>query len=552
MRHRQQPDWYPTRSRMMTLGAVPALRTRWITLGSFALAFAFRLVGLGGSSMWLDEILETLMARGTLRELFSALLFDRAQPPLEPLLTWTLLALGLGELCRRLCTALIGALAVALFTRWVARRFGPSTAGLTALLLASSPVLIRYAHELRPYALALLLSMWALDATDRWLVRGGAHFPLELAAAAALASMTHYLAVVLWLPVAAAWVEARVAGRAAALGLRALAAVALSALPLALWFWLLAAHGGPRQESPVALWSWALLQTRFTDLLLRGYRGQEVLPGLALLFVLLAAIGLVTLARKRGGLTVAAGLVGGTVLVEGALLAAQRFSHLRYNQLGLLFLLTMVAAGIVALGRWLGRWSRPVGIAVATILAGVALAASLRGVAGYARHGRPDWMAVARAVRALGGPDARLVTTSQPVQISIAYYLDRYAGPAPAPRGAFAAEGSPGVYFLDYSRWPPEPAGVPTIYDDRARLEAEISRQPAGCMLLLEGGRSRSENLFAGLGPKAPILSLPRTGGARLFRFATKGVARRDCLPPPDFEFQPSKGYGDLLPWRSR
>jgi len=58
-------------------------------------ALLFRLIGLGGSSMWLDEIMETLMARDGLGELFSGLFHDRAQPPVEPMFTWVLLALGL-------------------------------------------------------------------------------------------------------------------------------------------------------------------------------------------------------------------------------------------------------------------------------------------------------------------------------------------------------------------------------------------------------------------------------------------------------------------------
>ncbi len=186
---------------------------RWLVPASFAVALLFRLIGLGGSSMWLDEITETLMARDGLRELFAGLLFDRAQPPVEPLLTWVLLAAGQGELVRRLVNAILGAAAVALFARWVARRIDLPTAALTALFLAAAPALIRYSHELRPYALSLLLSVWALDASERWLERGGDRFPLELASAAGLAAMTHYLAVALWLPVAAAWFEGRSAGR---------------------------------------------------------------------------------------------------------------------------------------------------------------------------------------------------------------------------------------------------------------------------------------------------------------------------------------------------
>ena len=512
-------------------GAAISSRARWLVPVSFAVALAFRLVGLGGSSMWLDEIMETLMARDGLGALFSSLLYDRAQPPLEPLLTWLLLALDQGELVRRLVNAVLGAAAVALFARWVARRFDLPTAALTALFLASSPVLLRYSHELRPYALSLLLSIWALDACERWLARGGDRFPLELACAAGLAAMTHYLAVALWLPVAAAWLEARSAGRVTSLGVRLPAAVVLSLLPLAAWFGLLAAYGGPQQPIRTAKWDWALVAQRFDDLLFRGYVGQPVIDGGALLLALLLLVGCGVLARRQGGLTTFAGLFAGSVLVEAVLLAMGRFSHLRYNQFSLLFLLTAIAAGIVACARLVGTFNRNSGIATAGLLSSAVLACFVTGVVGYAQHGRPDWPAVARAVVALRGPEARVVTTNQWAQISLGYYLDRYRSLREEPRG------------------------IATVFGDGHRLRAEIARQSdesEGCALVLDAGPPTPTDLFSGLRPKHPILALPDTNRARLFHFAAAGTPRQTCFPPPDFQIEPSRGYGRLLPWLGR
>src|SRR6187401_316758 len=101
----------PVRDRAPAPERVP----RWLLPGAFAGALLFRLVGLGGSSMWLDEIVETLLARGDLGRLFDGLLYDRAQPPLEQLLSWGLVHAGCGELARRLVNTLLGAAAVALF-----------------------------------------------------------------------------------------------------------------------------------------------------------------------------------------------------------------------------------------------------------------------------------------------------------------------------------------------------------------------------------------------------------------------------------------------------
>lgn len=495
---------------------------------AFGVALLFRLVGLGGSSMWLDEIMETLMARDGLGQLFSDLFYDRAQPPVEPLLTWALLALGQGELVRRFVNALLGAAAVALFARWVARRFDLPTAALAALFLAASPLLVRYSHELRPYALSLLFSVWALDASDRWLARGAVRFPGELALAAGLAGMTHYLAVALWLPVATAWFEARSEGRVASLGYRLPAAAALSLLPLASWFALLAGYGGPPQPFRTAQWDWTLVERRFDELLFRGHLGQPLIAGGAMLLALLTVVGFGVLARRRGGLTVFAGLFAGTVLVEVVLLVMRRFSNVRYNQFGLFFLLTAIAAGIVACARLIGEFSRSSGLATASLLAGAVVASFVTGVVGYAQHGRPDWPSVARAVVRLRGPDAYVVTTNQWAQISLGYYLGRYRTLREAPRA------------------------IATVLNDRGRLREELARQPAGCVLVLDAGFQPKADLLAGLRPRHPIVSLPDTNRAQLYQFATQETPRQACFPPPDFRLEPSRGYGSLLPWTER
>jgi hypothetical protein len=488
-------------------------------------ALAFRLIGLGGSSMWLDEIMETLMARDGLGALLAGLAYDRAQPPIEPLFTWVLLALGQGELVRRLIQALVGAAAIALFARWVARRFDLPTAALTALFLAASPLLLRYSHELRPYSLSLLFSVWALDASERWLSRGGDRLPLELACAAGLAAMTHYLAVALWLPVAAAWFEARSEGRVERLGVGLPAAAVLSLLPLTAWFGWLAVHGGPPQSHRTAQWNWELVERRFDDLLFSGYVGQPVTDGGTMLLALLLVVGFGVLARRRGGLTTIAGLFAGTALVECVLLVMQRFSHVRYNQFGLLFLLTAVAAGIVACSRLFGLFHRGSGIACAALLSAAVLATFVTGDVGYAQHGRPDWPAVARAVVRLRGPDAEVITTNQWAQISLGYYLGRYRNLQEAPRG------------------------IVTIYDDRGRLREEVGKQRGECALVLEGGFPTPKDLLVGLRPRRPVLTLPDTNRAALYQFATAGIPKEACFPPPDFVLEPSPGYGELMPW---
>ncbi|MGE0638781.1 MAG: glycosyltransferase family 39 protein [Thermoanaerobaculia bacterium] len=499
---------------------------RWLVPASFVVALVVRLVGLGGSSMWLDEIMESLMASGDLRQLFSSLIFDRAQPPVEPLLTWLLQHLGFGELARRVVNLLFVSVAIAIVARWVRRRFGVATAGLAALLLAVSPMLLRYSHELRPYALAFLFFSWALDATDRWLAAGHSRFPLEVTVAAGLASLTHYLAIAVWLPISAAWWAER--GRATGSSLpvrRLMLAPFFASLPLAFWFLLLTTSTGPRWSLPVTHWNLPEVERRFRLLMLWGGGGQEIPSYAVALFAVLLVSGLAFASRRREGVVLWAGLVGGTVLVEIALFAAGRFTHLRYDIYALPFLFAAVASGIVRLAILVGRWNRIVGWAIGLVLAAALVVPSLAGDVRYARHGRPDWPAVARAVRALDGDAAEIAVSSPWAMISIGYYLGRY------------------------STWPEEPRGVELLQNDRGRLVAAVSREPGCRLVLVAGGPLPSREFVDGLRPKRPVLFLPDTDQARLFRFAGPETGKRSCFPPPDFRLESTPGYGRLLPW---
>jgi hypothetical protein len=387
-------------------------------------------------------------------------------------------------------------------------------------------MLVRYSHELRPYALWLALAAWALDAADRWIERGGERFPVEFAVAATTAMLVHYFAVTLWFPVAAAWLEGRLDGRIRRrfgrmqLGLFLLSTAPIAAWLLALWRW-----GGTLPPGRRPQWSYEEIERRLEDLLLRGYEAQPTVDHALLLFAVLAGVGFAVVARRRGGSSVLAGLVGGTFVVELALLAAARFTHFRYDQFGLLFFELAMAAGIVAFANTVGRWNRASGIATATILATAVVATSVNGLIGYAQRGRHDWPAVARAIRALEGPEAPIATGHPFGEISLGYYLGRY------------------------DRYREPVRGFATFSNDRRKLEALLAADPAPCRLVLLSWHSRPPELVAGLEPARPILELPETDDAALYRFATPGAEARDCEPPSGFAVEPSPGYGHLFPW---
>ncbi len=493
------------------------------------IACVVRAVGLRGGAMWLDEIFEELFLHGSLRDLLSALVADRVHPPLEPIVAWGLRELGLGELGRRAMGALLGVVSVALLGRWATRRFGRSVGFGAALLAATSPLLLRYSQELRPYGLALLLALWTVDAADRWIVRGGESFPSEAAAAAALGALTHYFVVVIWAPVLVLAWEHRRSFQSPRRSLRRLVLAAVASLvPLAGWGALiLGAAGAPKGFAPTT-WTWLRVVDRGLQLFFMGHAEQIVPRGLMLLVVAPVMVGVSALFRREGGKAVLVGAVVGTAAPELVLAGTRHFSHPRYDLFGLPFLCVLIAAGWGSLPRLL-RWRRPELEGAAALLGCLAVSfAAVPGVMAYARAGRPDWPAVARAVETLGGRDATVLVSNDWSRISLGFALGRF------------------------DRWPlpPEP-GIVSIRTDREELLARLAAQP-GCTLVLVAGYPESPGLLGGLRPRHPVADFPATDGARLYRFAGAGTSRETCWPPPAFTVQPTPGAGDLFPWLTR
>jgi len=127
-------------------------------------AFALRVLALGGDSVWWDEGFSVWIARQPPGELFYQTAVD-VHPPLYYLLLrgWRALA-GEEEVALRLLSALLGLLAVAVIDR-AGRTAGGGRAGIfAALLLAASPLAVRWSQEIRMHVLALLfaaLVLWA-------------------------------------------------------------------------------------------------------------------------------------------------------------------------------------------------------------------------------------------------------------------------------------------------------------------------------------------------------------------------------------------------------
>jgi hypothetical protein len=138
-----------------------------LLIGLALLALLPRLVNLGSFSMWFDEVAETLQASGSLAYTWAELKSDVVHPPLDGLLTWSLLHLRINETRRRLVPIVFGVVTVLLLASWASRRFGRIAGVATGLFAACSPIHVHYSQELRPYALALFFVALAVVAVDR-------------------------------------------------------------------------------------------------------------------------------------------------------------------------------------------------------------------------------------------------------------------------------------------------------------------------------------------------------------------------------------------------
>ncbi len=124
-------------------------------------ASVVRLVQLGQSSLWYDEVVTMRLARTQgPRALFGLLQeIDATRAPLHPLLLQGWIALlGPSDLSGRAFSALCGIVTVAL-VYWVGLNAFDRATGLWASwLCALSPILVYYSREVRMYALLVLLT----------------------------------------------------------------------------------------------------------------------------------------------------------------------------------------------------------------------------------------------------------------------------------------------------------------------------------------------------------------------------------------------------------
>ncbi len=396
----------------------------WLEWGALVLilylAAFLRFHQLEYKSLWVDEIGQVVAAQAGILETLRGAALHVAAPPLDYLITWLARQVGNNEFILRVPSVLWSLLAVAALyalAKHVTRSI--LIALIAAYLFTLAPLVVRYAQEVRFYALSIFLTLlcvyafvraWEMPTRARWFV-----FALALIAA----FYAHYYivfilaALVVWAS-ANSWrgfdalagvlvkastpykcssprgrTHARVLGFAASLF-----AFTLCALP-----WLLFAGRGETSAyifSPPPLAE--ILDKPVTGAHIDGaWRAALSVLGVMVL-PLCALFGLASLWRTQRAWSVLLALVV-SIGVMGVW-SADLFLGYFYSPRQLLFLvpyyLILVAAGIDALFRFIFRsrrgW-RSVAIAATLSVITFFFALSLRG---YYDWSKDDWRSAAR------------------------------------------------------------------------------------------------------------------------------------------------------------
>lgn len=474
----------------------------WLGLCLLA-ALGLRAWDLGGPALWLDEIGQVMVARGSW-----AALPDQVAQHLSPPLDYALLklamgVLGSGDAAVRVPALLSSVAAVGLGWAWALRIGGEGLARWMALLSALSPMALVYGREARMYALFLALACGAWLLLERLQEKPGLARALALGGWLGAALLTHYYAFALLGAVLAVGL-ARRRGDARWLALAAAVAAACFA-PWTPWFLrqLRASGAEIGYGLPPTAAFFRQVLSAFGSY--SGVRDPWFYAALAL-----GLAGAVLAWRRRERPLLEAAAVLAAALAALWALSFWRRTGTDRNFIWLLpTFLALAARALLGLERALARrWPR-IAFGGLALTAALGLAPALherltRGRQGY----QPDWRAA--AVR-LAERDSR-----QPVWVpdphsrgSLAYYLDpgapyvfmagRSLDPANRPGDRIRVLGSSELEqalsgrlegVLVMPNWPlsfsPGPEGMPAYQDLYARADVRIPGQrPEGEIRLL-------------------------------------------------------------------
>jgi hypothetical protein len=382
-------------------------------------AAVLRVCNLGRLSMWLDEVLITLRAQGDLAATWKACQANAEHPPLPALVMSVGNTLGYNEHLQRLVPVVLGISTAVLIAVWVSAIFGRRAGALAGLLCAISPFHIRYSQDLKGYsylAFFVMLTYVAVLLLEKRPCWQRATL-LTIAVCGGMYSSISYLLIAI--PILAYCVERALAGKKGGNGeVVKWAVISLGAAIAGYAPWLptlLHAESlGPR--GGVKPWSWSFVSDRLQFPTVAGREIDHFGWGGAVV-VTIAVVGLFYTARRVHGRLVIVSFFTGTLGVEILLRIKDHWSDGRYNTVGWIFLVVLIAVGLDRL-MTIGR--RPV---LGLCLLATVIVAHLAGVSDLQRKGRPSWDRMAEVVRQVRRPGEKLYASNGHAQVTLSYYL---------------------------------------------------------------------------------------------------------------------------------
>lgn len=167
-----------------------------LALGVFA---TLTLRAITASSIWFDEAFSTYLIRFNFWDIAVYTAAD-VHPPMYywVLKVWTML-FGTNEVGYRSLSVVLGLLVIVAGFFLVRRLFGKKAAGLSVILMAVSPMLVRYGIEARMYMLVTLIVFVATYVLHVAVQSRQKKWWMIYAALVALGMYTHYFSAIIWI-----------------------------------------------------------------------------------------------------------------------------------------------------------------------------------------------------------------------------------------------------------------------------------------------------------------------------------------------------------------
>jgi mannosyltransferase len=357
-------------------------------------AAALRFGTLDVQSVWLDESTTMVLVKHSLTGMFSHLKTEET-PPLYFTVVWLWTKVfGVGVLGFRSLSALLGTITIPVMYK-VGRRISPAVGLWAAALTTVNPAMYYYSQEIRCYALLILLSAAAFYYWLSVLQDGDGRSLTLWGLLSALALLTHYFALFMFIPQAALLLR-RLGWRRLRVPAGVVLLTGLALIPLAL-----------RQSSTYS----QVTESASTASRIAG-TAKQFLVGLyspleiySAILTGLVAVTVVAHLWRHGNprmrrLAIAMGTVGGTAVLLPLVLALMHVASYAFEGRHLISA-WIPCALLVSMGLGVTRSPRVAALGLALCVTSLAVIVGINTIPGYQRD---NWRGLANALTAHAGP----------------------------------------------------------------------------------------------------------------------------------------------------